>query len=755
MQTVVSSSYGSVTGSWNLVASDPCNGSMYGQWNEVMDWDGGGVSLVNKVLYVEAGLIPQDSFTITSGTAESTGIGSPVPQWLLSCPEGGGTYSGMHFSNETLGGPGTNAGCNNSPCAYYITLPLKGVGSQFSYTMASVDPPPYPPSPWMTESPDGSLTYFDYTGAFTMTVTAYDVSIVPSVGPPSFSQNPTIVGDPVTMSVSVTGGVPPYTQYTWNGLPPGCGPKETETYTLTCAPSETGSYPISVTVLDSAGTEGTGPPATLDVISSIDVTLDITNSSGFATYEIYLGETVQFTAVVTGSTAYTIDWIQEPPGCTDFVGVTVTCTPSTVGDRQPIVVEATDIVTDQTSSDTGSIDVDPVPLDVTIGFQYDNVTGGGILTAYVMNGAPPYTYSWDALPPTCLNEDSYVISCTGPIPADDYDVYVNVTDSMNEWGDDLLSFTINPGEIVFVEQGLNSSATWTVILNSRLGIFSQSASAGDPIDFDNLPTTAGTYLFLASGPKGYTAIPRSGAAIPGGVYRVKFMNTMPVCTPVHVTLVTNSTTTATQSTTKTTAQANNAVKLGVCNGIKPSQISNATIYHNANGTSSVSFEMTGKPGTSASPVIVVPMSAVSGGRAPTVYVNGTLVPSSYFVNATCFFVWFETHFSTDGVSFVFAAQPYYSSNATATTGKQGGGTSMSYEILAGGLGAVVLVMVLVAIIVTRRRHPGVVSLPTTAPSAGQGLGPGTSRPPATYCRFCGQPISSKAAFCNQCGKRVE
>ena len=77
---------------------------------------------------------------------------------------------------------------------------------------------------------------------------------------------------------------------------------------------------------------------------------------------------------------------------------------------------------------------------------------------------------------------------------------------------------------------------------------------------------------------------------------------------------------------------------------------------------------------------------------------------------------------------------------------------ISYEILAGGLGAVVLVVVLVAILVTRRRHPSVVSVPTTAPSAGQG--PGVSGPPASYCRFCGQPISSKAAFCNQCGKRV-
>jgi len=171
----------------------------------------------------------------------------------------------------------------------------------------------------------------------------------------------------------------------------------------------------------------------------------------------------------------------------------------------------------------------------------------------------------------------------------------------------------------------------------------------------------------------------------------------------------------------------------------------------------------------------------------------------------------KTIFAPAGTSIMVTANPssiIYSFNGWAGATNSSGGTAsvvlnspsslranygISFEILAGGLGAVVLVVAIVAIMVVRRRHLSVVSLPTTTPSAGQGLGPGISPPPAlpkaagpqlqdllcptchnpivrgepfcptcgtklgsgqNFCRKCGHPVSPQALFCNQCGNRL-
>lgn len=283
-QTVVSSLYGFVTGNWSLVGSNPCNGTMSGLWNENMTpeltpqsvpgLNYGTVSLVNGGLYANFGLGQRDLFNVTSGSAPSTGLGSAVPQWLLTCPSYPRGYTGMHFSNDSMIGPGTNAGCSGSPCYYAVSLPLKGAGSQFSFTQASVSPPPYPPSPWMTQAHDGSLTYFDYAGAFTLIATVMNLTASPTSSVSNW-ENVSVIGNGtgetfesgVSVSIGGINFVPIYEYlYKWS-FPASASCEVIPNYYMVnaglapygnndsadCYFEYAGVYPINVTVIDPSG----------------------------------------------------------------------------------------------------------------------------------------------------------------------------------------------------------------------------------------------------------------------------------------------------------------------------------------------------------------------------------------------------------------------------------------------------------------------------------------------------------------------
>jgi len=66
------------------------------------------------------------------------------------------------------------------------------------------------------------------------------------------SANPSSVdlGDTSTLSVLISGGAP-WFKYNWTALPIGCGNRNTST--LTCRPTEKGSFSVRVSVTDSTG----------------------------------------------------------------------------------------------------------------------------------------------------------------------------------------------------------------------------------------------------------------------------------------------------------------------------------------------------------------------------------------------------------------------------------------------------------------------------------------------------------------------
>lgn len=74
-------------------------------------------------------------------------------------------------------------------------------------------------------------------------------------------------GSSLTLGVTILGGTKIYT-YLWSGLPPGCAPLDQST--LSCAPTTTGTYLVTVTVSDSNG-DATSATASVVVTSSVGI----------------------------------------------------------------------------------------------------------------------------------------------------------------------------------------------------------------------------------------------------------------------------------------------------------------------------------------------------------------------------------------------------------------------------------------------------------------------------------------------------
>jgi hypothetical protein len=505
------------------------------------------------------------------------------------------------------------------------------------------------------------------------------------------------LGESITLTADATGGSGHYS-YSWTVLPSGCFGT---TRTVVCEPFDEGqSQTIEVQVTDTVTGQQVSAQSHVDVFPPL--TAKITEEPD----SIDLGDDTQITVAATGSGYYTYDWLQLPNGCPGSMGDTIDCTPANAGKGQPISVQVTDTVTGKQITRSDYIDVYKSDFEVGLSFQYDNKTGTGNFQVIPITGMPYVDYQWAGLPESCPNLNSPTILC-GVIAPDNYDVLVTVTNMTEDQGVAEYNATINSGEIGFVERGLPAGQRWTVVLGTPVGILSQNATAGVPIDFDDLPTTGGTYAFAVSPTGGYVPVPRTGGVTPGGAYEIRFVNTMPRCTPMNVTIGTNSTITASSKTsiasnTTSMMPTNSTLEIGVCSGVLPTQITGADLKNDPNGTSVLSFNMTGKTGSMAYPVIKVPKSDLTGERAPTVYVNHDLVLSSYFEDRAYYYVWFTVHFSTDQISFVFAAQP-----STSTTSGQGGGVSpsgflgmlLSPSFAIGGVSVPILLVVVLVVVV--------------------------------------------------------
>jgi hypothetical protein len=154
-----------------------------------------------------------------------------------------------------------------------FSVSATGGQSPYSYSWSglpsgcsSTNSNPLSCTPSSTGTSSVTVTVTDSLG---ITLTSLSVSAtvvaVLTVAQPTVSASSVTVGQTVVFTASVTGGTAPYT-YSWTGLPTGCSSSDASQ--VSCVPTTTGSWSVSVIVTDSSSVSRTSAPVTVSVTSS-------------------------------------------------------------------------------------------------------------------------------------------------------------------------------------------------------------------------------------------------------------------------------------------------------------------------------------------------------------------------------------------------------------------------------------------------------------------------------------------------------
>ncbi len=228
------------------------------------------------------------------------------------------------------------------------------------------------------------------------------------------------VGQTVTFTALVSGGVPPYS-FQWLGLPAEC-PGSNST-SVGCVPSTVGSYSISVSVTDAnASVAASGPraftvfPAPTAQFQASATLLDVGQSAAF------------LAQVAGGSGNLSFAWAGLPTPCVPVNAPQISCTVTTVG-LYGASVTATDSNGVSTATAGLAIQVFPFP---SVTLRVDRpVADAGVnltFTAAPTGGSGGFLLVWFGLPSGCLGGNHLLFQCAAT-SSGTYSVMVTATDS--------------------------------------------------------------------------------------------------------------------------------------------------------------------------------------------------------------------------------------------------------------------------------------------------------------------------------------
>ncbi len=247
--------------------------------------------------------------------------------------------------------------------------------------------------------------------------------------------DPVSVGSSVQVAVQVTGGIAPYA-FSYSGLPPGCS--SSENASLSCHPTQLGSYLLRVTVSDSLGDMGSS-------VANLTVTsFPIISSFLIAPSFVPVGHATDLNVTVNGGIP-PLDYVYLglPAGCATSDLAEMDCTPLAPGSYTVNVVvndilghsvNASSRLTVFAIPEIALFSATPNPVEVNV-----SVT----VLAEVSGGVSPYRYSYGGLPPGCLQNNSPTFTCA-PTTAGTYNLTLTVTDVHGHASEAVFELTVLP-----------------------------------------------------------------------------------------------------------------------------------------------------------------------------------------------------------------------------------------------------------------------------------------------------------------------
>ncbi|WP_270730374.1 putative Ig domain-containing protein [Shimia sp. Alg240-R146] len=365
--------------------------------------------------------------------------------------------------------------------AYSETLVASGGDGSYSFALTSG---PLPAG--ITLSADGAFSGTPLeTGSFPISVAvadsggnsgdaSYTLVIDPAVGlvaiAPAVMPDSTF-GQSYSLSLSFSGGDEPYTPAVVGALPTGIT-FDTALARFTGTPIQTGTFPLTVNVVDQWGNSGT-IAYSLDVASVTDLVI-LPDDLNDGQYGVSYSETLTATGG-DGSYGFAVTSGALPAGVTLSTGGLLQGTPTQTGDFN-FVIQVTD---GQGNTGDGTYSIKIATID-TLAISPTTATGGTYGAVYSQTFSATGgdgSYSFAVLSgdlPSGVTMSSTGVASGTPLETGVFGFDLSVQDSSGNTGTQTVSLTVAPVTTLVVQPATVSDGTFGVAYSSAL-----SASGGD------------------------------------------------------------------------------------------------------------------------------------------------------------------------------------------------------------------------------------------------------------------------------------
>ncbi|MGA7860538.1 MAG: hypothetical protein WCB19_01605, partial [Thermoplasmata archaeon] len=234
-------------------------------------------------------------FTVAVPSVSPTPVDVGVPVNFLSTAPGGGSYAG--YTPEWSGLPD---GCPTGTMADGLTCAPSTAGRYLV-----------------------TITFTDAWGEpATSPAAILQVNPLPTLTGPTLSLATIDAGVPTKLSAVVNGGTGPF-EWSYEGLPGGCSTLNDSL--LTCSPTQTGAFNVTVNVSDRFGETAEGiVHLVVNPLPSVQISASSTSISR--------GSQVTITTIVSGGTGpISLSYAGLPSGCPATVAASFSCLPTAAG----------------------------------------------------------------------------------------------------------------------------------------------------------------------------------------------------------------------------------------------------------------------------------------------------------------------------------------------------------------------------------------------------------------------------------------